>query len=324
MDVKKPETEKIMKKWIVLASILLAGTAAMAAQPLRVAVLEFQDQTGMRSDARLGGTMAPGSLAERGVFMLGKHLVNQEGFVLIDRRDFLDQVERLPLFDDGRPTPTRPSFLHVAQALRADAVLRGNLISFSSGTRTVNQGGHRAEFATLSVRVGLEALDAIDGAVIAAADGVARTEVRQTDTLQTELSEDEILNLLDEAVANAVPELERSLMARAEAQQDRPTVQLSVSTTADPALVEIDGILVGTTPLEDFEIYKGDHVLTIGKPGYRDITKRILFEHDSHVEVPMLRTELTADELKDVLESMRIHAFVGEPGLVIHRINDSR
>lgn len=313
-----------MKKWIILASLWLAGGVMAAEQPLRVAVLEFQDQTGMRSDARLGGTMERGSLAERGVFMLGKHLVNQEGFVLIDRRDFLDQMERTQRFDSGRPTPTQPSFLHVAQALRADAVLRGNLISFSPGKRTVNQGGHRTEFATLSVRVALEALDAVDGAVIAVADGVAQTQVRQTATLQTELGEDEILNLLDEAVANAVPDLERTLLARAEAQRARPTVKLSVSTTDDPALVEIDGILVGTTPLEDFEIYKGDHVLTIGKPGYRDITKRILFEHDSRVEVPMMRTELTADELKDVLESMRMHVFLGEPGLVVHRINDTQ
>lgn len=313
-----------MKKWIILSSLWLAGATVLSAQPLRVAVLEFKDQTGMRSDARLGGTMEHGSLAERGVFMLGKHLVNQEGFVLIDRRDFLDQMERMQYFDSGRPTPVQPSFLHVAQALRADAVLRGNLISFSPGKRTVNQGGYRTELATLSVRVALEALDAVDGAVIAVADGVAQTQVRQTDTLQTELGEDEILNLLDKAVANAVPELQRTLLARAEAQRSRPTVRISVSTTADPALVEIDGILVGTTPLENFEIYKGDHVLTVGKPGYRDLTKRILFESDALIEVPMLRTELTADELKEVLESMRMHVFLGEPGIVVHHLDGIR
>jgi len=97
-----------------------------------------------------------------------------------------------------------------------------------------------------------------------------------------------------------------------------------VHTTADPALVEIDGILVGTTPLEDFEIYKGDHILTVGKPGYRDMTKRILFESDARVEVPMMRTELTADELKEVLESMRMHVFLGEPGIVIHHLDGTR
>jgi hypothetical protein len=301
-----------------LSGMMLA--MVVQAAPIRVAVLEFQDQTGMQSDPLLGGRIPQGSLAERGVYMLGKHLANREGFVLIDRRDFLDQVERTPAFDSGRRTPTKPSFLHVAQAIRADAVLRGSLVSFSPGKQTVNQGGYRTEFATLSVRVALEALDAIDGTVIAVADGVARTQVRQTATLQTDLGEDEILDLLDQAVANAVPNLENTLLARAEAQRSRPTVKISVTTTADPALVEIDGILVGSTPLENFEIYKGDHVLTIGKPGYRDITKRILFEHDSRIEVPMLRTELTADEWKEVLDSMRIYTFLGEPGIVINRI----
>lgn len=310
-----------MKRAGLLSWVILGVAMTVSAAPLRVAVLEFQDQTGLRSDPRLGGLMARGALAERGVFMLGKHLVNREGFVLIDRRDFLDQVERLQPLDSGRSTPTKPSFLQVAQALRADAVLRGNLISFSPGKRTVNQGGYNVEFATLSVRVGLEALDAIDGAVIAVADGVAQTQVRQTATLQTELGEDEILNLLDEAVSKAVPQLEHALLARAEQQRNRPTVRISVQTTADPALVEINGILVGTTPLEDFEIYQGDHVLTVGKPGYRDVTKRILFEQDARVEVPMLRTELTADELKEVLESMRMHVFLGEPGIVIHRLD---
>ncbi len=311
-----------MKKYMTIGCwAALAISISAADFPLRVAVLEFQDQTGLRSDERLGGAMPAGSLAERGVFMLGKHLVNQPGFVLIDRRDFIDQMERQTWFDDGRPTPVSPSFLHAAQALRADAVLRGSLISFSPGTRTVNQGGQRVEFSTLAVRVALEALDAVDGAVVAVADGTAETQVRQTATLQTTLGEAQILDLLDDAVAQAIPELERTLVARAEQQRDRPTVRLSVHTTADPALVEINGILVGTTPLEDFEIYKGDHVLTVGKPGYRDMTKRILFEQDARVEVPMLRTELSADEIKEVLESIRMHAFLGEPGIVIHRLD---
>jgi len=313
----------IMKKSSLLMAVGVVLWAGWAfAQPLRVAVLEFQDQTGMRSDPRLGGMIERGSLADRGVFIMGKHLVNREGFTLIDRRDFLSQVDRLAAFDSGRPTPTKPSFLHVAQALRADAVLRGNLISFSPSKRTVNQGGHQAEFSVLSVRVSLEALDAIDGAIIAVSDGVAQTQIRQTANVQTELGEDDILTLLDQAVANAVPALERTLTERAEARRARPTVRISISTTADPALVEIDGILVGTTPLENFEVYKGDHVLTIGKPGHRDVTKRIMFEQDARIEVPMLRTELTAEELKDVLESMRIHAFIGEPALVIQHLYD--
>jgi hypothetical protein len=303
----------------LLVWLLVVG-AAMAA-PLRVAVLEFEDQTGMRSDARLGGLLPKGSLAERGVFLLGKHLVAEPTFSLIDRRDWLAQQERLPMLDRGAATPTRPAFLHVAQALRADAVLRGNLVGFSPGTRTVQQGGYRVEFQTLMVRVALEALDAIDGTVIAVADGAAELQVRQTDNVQTALSEDQVLQLLDEAVGKAAPQLARRLGQWLARQAERPTVRLSVTTTADPALVEVDGLLIGTTPLEDFDLYVGDHVITIGKPGYRDVTKRILFETDTRLEVPMIRTELDAEELKEVLESMRMNVVVGQPGIVIHRMD---
>lgn len=305
---------------IGLAVIWLA--TAVSAQPLRVAVIDFEDQTGMRSDARMGGAIEPGAMAEKGVYLLGKNLANQEGFVLIDRRDFINQMEQLRPMDGARPTPTRPSFLHAAQALRADAVLRGNLVSLSTGKQMINQGGYQTEFQTLSLRVSLEALDAVDGAVIAVTDGVARKNVRQTQAVQTVMSEDEILELMEQAMSDAVRPMRKALEERVASQRARPTIKLSISTSADPALVEIDGILVGTTPLVDHEIYKGDHVLTIGKPGYRDITKRILFESDTRIEAPMLRTELTADEMKDVLEKMRLHVFVGEPGLIIHTINE--
>lgn len=309
-------------KRIVGFSMFLLAVAVSWAQPQRVAVLEFEDLSGMRSDPRLGGVITPASMAEKGVYLVGKKLANREDFVLIDRRDFMAQMEQVQLFDSGRPTPVRPSFLHAAQALRADAVLRGNLVSFSTGKQIVNQGGYRTELDTVSIRVALEALDAVDGAVIAVADGVARGQYRQTDAAQTILGEDDLVQLMEDAVSKAVPSIVQALETRAAQREARPTIKLSVRTTSDPALVEIDGLLVGTTPLEGFEIYKGDHVLTIGKPGYRDITKRILFEHDTLVEVPMLRTELTAEEIKDMVDSIRVHAFIGEPGLVIHRITD--
>jgi len=57
--------------------------------------------------------------------------------------------------------------------------------------------------------------------------------------------------------------------------------------------VEIDGILVGSSPLEGFEVYKGYHVLSIGKPGYQGITKRILMDKDMKIESPMLRVQLS-------------------------------
>lgn len=307
-------------KLMVVCGIL--ATAAWAAAPIKVALLDFEDLTGLPSDPLLGGTIRPGALAEKGVYLLGRQLLGSETFELVDRRDFLQQIERGRPLDANRPTPTRPSFLQAAQTLGAEVVLRGRLLSFSPGKQVVRQGGYDVEFVTLSLRVGVEALDTVGGAVIAMADGVASGQFRQTDQHFTQLSEEDALGLMEKALAQAVPALREALERRQSALAARPKVRLSVQTTADPALVEIDGILVGSTPLENFELYQGDHVLTVGKAGYRDVTKRILFEKDTRIEVPLIRTELSAEEWKDILEKIRLDVMIGEPALIIRTIED--
>ena len=118
-----------------------------------------------------------------------------------------------------------------------------------------------------------------------------------------------MVDLLDEAISQAIPALNKALTARRTEREQRPRIKLTVTSDANPALVEIDGVLVGTTPLEGFELYKGDHVLTVGKPGYRDVTKRILFDKDTRLEVPLFRAELTADEL---VQSVHAHPTLSE------------
>ena len=307
-----------MKRIMTWAVVMMSAAAAMAGTPARVAVLEFQDQTGMKADALQGGGIAPGAMAEKGVFVLGKVLANRPGFTLIDRRDLMEQVEKLRPKDQGELTPTKPSFLQAAQSLRADVVLRGSILSLSSGKQMVNQGGYQADLSTLSVRVGLEALDAVDGAVIAVSDGVARHSVRQTANLQTQLSEDDVLMLMEKAVNEATPALEKALAARAEQQKQRPTVKLAITSDADPALVEIDGILVGSTPIEQIDVYKGDHVMTVSKPGYQQVTKRILFEQDSRINVPMLREEISAEEWVEIYKKASLKVIQADPGVTVN------
>lgn len=310
-----------MKTYLALGA-LLWGTlsAAFAENPIRAAVLEFQDQTGQRSEELLGGAIAPGAIAEKGVFLLGKALANNPAFTLVDRRDLLEQMDKLRPQDAGETTPTKPSFLQAAQALRADVVLRGTLLSLSTGKQMVNQGGYQVDYSTLTARVGLEALDARDGAVIAANDGVAKQSFRQAESLKTSLSEDDVLELVEKALNDAARPLEKTLASRAEEARSRPTMMLSLKTDADPALIELDGILIGSSPIKDFQVYQGDHVLSIGKPGYQQVTKRILLEKNTEIEVPMLRVDLTADELKEIYEKIDLKIIQADPGLIIHTI----
>lgn len=311
---------------IVLICCGVAMASTMLAQPLRVAVMDFENQASVSPDASLVGGIQPKAIAEKGIYVLDASLANQEDFKLIDRRDFIRQIESVPPQggDKDKGAAIKPSFLRAAQALNADVVLRGALLSYAPGKQTVNQGGYKTEFVDLSLRVALQALDTRDGTVIAAAEGVANQKFRQTESLQTVMGEDDLTGLLRTAVENAIPQLNDLLQKRVSKERARPKVKLSVKTSADPALVEIDGIMIGTTPLVGFDVYKGDHVLTVGKAGYRDVNKQIMFESDTSIEVPMLRTELTADELKEVLEKMRMNVVVGvpDPALIINAIDD--
>ena len=308
-----------MKTGAWVAAILALAATAWAA-PMRVALVDFDDATGQSSDGMLGGAVAPGALAAKGALVLGRQIAGDPAFTLIDRRDFTSAITSQPLTDAGRPTTARPSVLHAAQALRADAILRGTLLSFSTGKQLVSQGGHQADLSTVTLRVALEAQDVTDGSVIAIADGAAQFTVRQTDMLQTQLSEDEVLGLLERAVGDAYAEMKATVQSWQAARAGRPTVTLAVTTDADPALVEIDGILVGSTPLQDYQVYQGDHVIRVGKPGYYDLTKRVLFAQDTAIHVPMLKIELSADELAEVLKTIRMHVFAGEPGFIINEI----
>lgn len=305
----------------ILAALTLLAVVQTQAAPLRVVVIDFVDQSGMASDARLGGGIQPGALAQKGAFLLGKQLVGREGFTLIDRRDLLAQLERLQPKDLGEKTPLKPSFLQAAQALEADIVLRGSILSLSPGKQTVNLGGQKTEQTTLAVRVALEALDTTDGTIIGVADGVVRQSYRQTAQQETELSEDDVLGMMERAVAQALPEVEKAVTAYQSKLANRPKVKFSIKTTEDPALIEVDGLLVGTSPIEGLEVYKGDHNLTISKPGYQNITKKVMIDRGLAIEVPMLREKLTAEELKAIYEKGQLSIYQGvSPNLVIHEL----
>lgn len=288
--------------------------SAMAEEPLRVAVLDFDNQAGELPSYVPSAALTSKALADKGVFLLNKKLAGQEGFRLIDRRDFFSQLQKYRTEEAGEP-----SFLRAAQQLNADVVLRGSLLTISSSRSTVDQGGYKSYLDDFTVRVGLEALDTRDGSVLAAADGAASRRFRQTSNVQTSLGEDDVLQLMEGALAETIPAIREALAAKQEEMRNKPTVKLTVATSDDPALLEIDGMLIGTTPIQDFTIYRGDHTITIGKPGYREVSKRILLEQDTRIEVPMLKTELSADQVKEVLEKARLNVYFGaQPALIIH------
>ena len=309
-----------MNRWIICALAALA-IEARAAAPIRVALMDFEDQTGTGSDALLGGAIKPAAVAGQSGFLLASRMLNSTNFVLVDRRDFMSQIEKYRSKDGGEKSPARPTFLQAAQALKADVVLRGTLMAFSTGKQIVNQGGYETELSTLTVRVGLEAIDTRDGGVMAMASGSADRSFRQTKEVRTSLSESDVLGIVEAAIAQALPNVEAALRSAQARQDARPVVKISVKTAADPALVEIDGILVGSTPLDQFEVYTGDHVLTISRPAYQEITKRILLDKDLSIEAPMIRLQLSAEELKQIAEKINVGIIAADPALILRPLD---
>ena len=81
------------------------------------------------------------------------------------------------------------------QSLNGDALIRGSLLALSSSKQKINQGGYQAELITLNLRVMLQALDTVNGDVIALEEGKASLKFRQTSSVQTKVGEDELLDL---------------------------------------------------------------------------------------------------------------------------------
>ncbi|NLB59594.1 MAG: PEGA domain-containing protein [Lentisphaerae bacterium] len=298
------------------ACMLVTASLVMAAEPLRVALLDFENQASLPAHTSVVGGLSPGDLAAKGIWALSAALANEPSYVLIDRRDFINQLQSLSLTDNDKKTMRQPSFLQAAQALNADLVLRGILLSYAPGKELVNQGGYKTEFQTLALRVALQALNTRDGTIIAAVDGAASRSFRQTEAQQTVVGEDDLVQLLEAALAKALPALNEKLQLSLALQSSRTQVKLSISAgAADPALVEIDGLLIGSTPLKDFRLYTGDHLITIGKAGYQDISKHIMLRADTEIEVPLFRTKLSAEETKEILDKARLNVLVGSGGV---------
>ncbi|MBI3987022.1 MAG: PEGA domain-containing protein [Lentisphaerae bacterium] len=301
--------------WMIAMGMGLALTGVRAA-PLRAVVLNFENRSFGVATNSVTGAIDTKALAGNGLFALAKALAGQTEFVLIDREDLMKHMEQPGDKAKAAGDLNKPSFLRAAQALNADVVLRGSLVSCTPSKQILSPGGIKTEFLTLTVRVAVEALDVRDGAILAMGDAEAKRNFRQSEAEQTVLGESDLITLLQEAVEKAVPEVKKALAARLEEERQRPMASLSLKTDVDPAMVEIDGLLIGTTPIKNLKIYKGDHTITIGKAGYRDENKRLLIDADQALEISLIRTELSADELKSILEKARLNVGIGMPSPV--------
>ncbi len=311
-----------MKIKLLTTLIAILAITSIAA-PIRVAILGFDDETGLAADKKLGGAIDTESLASKGTHLVTQKMIGQPNYVLVDQRDFMAQMKKLKMEDEGKSISLKPTYLDAARALNTDILLRGTLMTFSTGKQNIDQGGYKVTLANVSMTVAVQAQDVVDGSVIAMSTGNAKQSFRQTANVQTELSEDDVLGLMSKALDQAIPEVTAGVNKKVIELEKRGRILLTVTSTVDPAMVEIDGVLVGSTPMEKLTIYKGEHLFHVSRPGYESITKRVNLNNDVTIQVPMLRTDLTADEKTEILKSADLRAYMmdGKPDLLIQTID---
>ncbi len=303
---------------VIIFLISLFMTVIAQAEPLRVIMLDFADETGGRADSALTGTLDTKIFTEKGPYFLQQALLSSPEFTLIDRRDFVRQIEALQPRDGSDPlpdtffatkerrTPLSPTFFNAARTLNGDALIRGSLVALSTSKQKINQGGYQAEFITLNMRVMLQALDTVNGGVMAIEEGKATRKFRQTSNVQTEIGEDELLDLYQEAIAAAVPGIEKQLKGKV---NKSTKIKIWIATSADPAMIELDGILLGSSPVEGVEVLQGDHTLTVTRPGYETITKKLMLDSSMKITVPMISNQLSAEQRKEALSNMDLRLW---------------
>jgi PEGA domain len=303
---------------LLISLFFFCMTITTHARPVRVIMLDFADETGGIADPSLTGKLNVKSFAEKGPYFLQQSLLTSPEFTLIDRRDFIRQIESLQPRDGSdpvpgtffatreRPTPLSPTFFNAARSLQGDALIRGSLLALSTSKEKINQAGYTAEFTTLTLRVMLQALDTVNGGVMAVEEAKASRKFRQTGSVQTEIGEDALLDLYQEAITAAVPGIEKQLKDKL---NHANKVKVWIATSADPAMIELDGILLGSSPIEGVDVLSGDHTLTVTRPGYETITKKLMLENSMKITVPMISNQLSAEERKEALSNMNLRLW---------------
>ncbi len=308
-----------LRNYLLLTSLVcLCMTISANARPVRVIMLDFTDETGGTVDSALTGKLNSKAFTEKGPYFLQQSLLSSPEFILIDRRDFVRQIESLQPRDGSDPvadtffatrerrTPLSPTFFNAARSLQGDALIRGSLLALSTSKEKINQAGYTAEFITLNLRVMLQALDTVNGGVMAVEEGKASRKFRQTASVQIEIGEDALLDLYQEAIAAAVPGIEKQLKGKL---NDAGKIKIWIATSADPAMIEFDGILLGSSPIEGVDVLPGDHILTVTRPGYETITKKLMLDNSMKITVPMISNQLSAEERKEALSNMNLRLW---------------
>ncbi len=203
------------------------------------------------------------------------------------------------------------SALRLAQMMNADYLVFASLVSMGENKTSVQAYGQSQQQTVTTLRLALRVLEGGDGAQLYG-DVIAVSEkIAQTANIQVQAG-DQVNSLLDRGAVELAGRVQGS-MAKIEAAKPAPTAlaNVTVSTTAEGATVEVDGVAVGSAP-GAFQLRPGVHRMRVVKEGYATWEKSVNVVDGQTFNVAM---EMSAEGLArkgELEEQARIDAIARE------------
>ena len=303
--------------WIgVLLGVVLGGSAVQAAPR---AALFVQNRAGANLEGHLDafGELVSTRLSDAGFEVIRSQDVMdrfaessdaQSQQVLRQAVEVLQTVKSEGTADE--PTQAA-SALRLAQTMNADYLVFASLVSVGENKTSVQAYGQSQQQTVTTLRLALRVLEGGDGAQLYG-DMIAVSEkVAQNANIQVEAG-DQMNSLLDRGAVELAGRVQGS-MAKIEAAKPAPKAlaNVTVTTSAEGATVEVDGVAVGSAP-GAFQLRPGVHRMRIAKEGYATWEKSVNVVDGQTFHVAM---EMSAEGLArkgELEEQARIDAIARE------------
>jgi len=277
-------------KWLMIG-LILGATGAQAAPR---AALFVQNRAGAELEPHLDAFND----------MVSTRLTDA-GFEVIRSQDVLDRYAESRTARDGEvlrksvealqtaksegtaDEPTQAaSALRLAQLLNADYLVFASLVSLGENTKKVQAYGMAQEVATQNLRVALRVLEGSDGTQLYGDTIKVSDSVAQNPNMTIEAG-DQLNSLLDQGAVELAAAVGGS-METIEAATPPPVelASVSVSSTANGASVEVDGVAVGSTP-GTFQLRPGVHRMRLTKEGYATWEKSVNISDGQTLNIAM-------------------------------------
>ena len=196
------------------------------------------------------------------------------------------------------------SALRTAQLMGADYLVFASLVSLGENKLNVQAYGTTQQQTVTTLRVALRILEGAGGAQVYGDTIVVSEKIAQNAFAQVEAG-DLVDTLLDRGAVELASRVGDSRAKLEAARAAAPALaSVKVTTPEAGAAVEVDGVVVGTTP-GAFQIRPGVHEVRVSKEGYATWEKSVAFADGMELSVPLELSAVGLDR-KGELEAQAI------------------